>query len=93
MKYYIDHIVSFNRNKMLLDKHSSINKPYYSDGLVAIYEPNSRYTFSLRAIKGYSHPDPSTYILHTIMGDITFIDEYETENYENFFKELCDFIC
>lgn len=93
MKYYIDHIVSFNRNKMLLDKYSSINKPYYSDGLVSIYERNSRYTFSLRAIKGYSHPDPSTYILHTIMGDITFIDEYETENYEHFFKELCDFIC
>ena len=93
MKYYIDHIVSCNRNKMLLDKYSSINKPYYSDGLVTIYEQKSRYTFSLRAIKGYSHPDPSTYILHTIMGDITFIDEYETENYEHFFKELCDFIC
>ncbi len=90
MKYYIERIVSFNGNKMLLDNRSSINKPYYSEGLVVIYEHNRRYSFALRAIKGYSHPDPSTYILHTVMGDITFIDEYETENYENFFKEMCD---
>lgn len=92
MKYNIDSIISFNRNKMLLDDYSSIHKSYYKGGCVTIYEYDKRYALSLRAIKGYSHPNPSTYILHTVMGDITFIDEAETENYEYFFKEMCELI-